>query len=113
MIRWCGSGEKTLGEMVGFGGLLGTNVETQCIRILREFIKVTLAKTPSNGGMEPEPAIFCNQARLQVERLGHPLSDKTVNLHFVLPSECSGTSHISFVIYNMGRDAHWVSGRIQ
>ena len=49
VIRWCGSGEKTLGEMVGFGGLLGTNVETQCIRILREFIKVTLAKTPSNG----------------------------------------------------------------
>lgn len=55
------------------------------------------------GDMEPEPTIFYNQARPQVERLGHQPSDKTINLQFALPSECSGTSHISFVICNMGR----------
>lgn len=55
------------------------------------------------GDMEPEPSTFCNKARPQVERLGYQPSSKTVNLQFVLPLECSGASHISFVIYNIGR----------
>lgn len=32
------------------------------------------------GDMEPELAIFCSQARIQVEGLGHQHSHKTFNL---------------------------------
>jgi hypothetical protein len=59
-------------------------------------LQVTLAKTPSNGcggrvAMEPELAIFCNQARTQLKVLGNQPRHKTFNLQFVLSAECSGT----------------------
>lgn len=41
-------------------------------------------------GMEPEPAVFYNQARLPKEGLGHQPSHKTFNLQFVLPIRYRG-----------------------
>jgi hypothetical protein len=40
--------------------------------------------------VEPELAIFCNQASLPVVRLGHQPSHKTFDLQFVLPARCAG-----------------------
>lgn len=48
---------------------------------------MTLAKTPSNGRLDPELTIFCNQARPQVEGLWHHPRHKTFNLQFVVPTE--------------------------
>jgi len=47
-------------------------------------------------GLEPEVVIFCNQARPQVEGLGHQPRHKTFDLQLVLPVEYSGikTKHI-------------------
>ena len=39
--------------------------------VVQEPVRVTSGKTPSNGGKQFEPAIFCNQARLPVVGLGH------------------------------------------
>lgn len=50
-----------------------------------------LAKAPSKGEKEPEPAAFCDQTMPETEGLGHQLSHKTSDLQFVLSAECSGT----------------------
>lgn len=57
-------------------------------------MRVTLEKTPSNGGgggvgAQSEAAIFCNQARLPVLRLSHQPSHKTFNLRSVLHARCA------------------------
>ena len=51
-----------------------------------ESMTVTLVKSLLMGGLDPEPVTFCNQARLQVEGLGHQPSHKTFDLQFVLPA---------------------------
>jgi hypothetical protein len=38
--------------------------------------------------IEPEPVIFCNQARVPVEGLEHQPSHKTFDLKFDLPTRC-------------------------
>lgn len=42
------------------------------------------------GDTESEPDIFYNWKRPQVETLGHELRNKTLDLTFALPAECSG-----------------------
>ena len=68
--------------------------------------------------MEPEPDVFCNQARPQVEELGHQPSHKPFDLQFVLPVECSGTGaqwnpyqrhQRDFIQQLMGTDAEYHS----
>lgn len=45
---------------------------------------------------EPERTIFCNEARLPVEELGHQASLKAFDLEYVLPSRCAEVK----VVYN-------------
>lgn len=40
--------------------------------------------------MDPEPAIFCNQARLPMVGLGHQLIHKILNLQPVVPTRFAG-----------------------
>ena len=51
---------------------------------------MTLAKTPSDGGMESEIAISCKQIRLPVEGLGHQWSHRTLEPQFFLPERSTG-----------------------
>lgn len=51
---------------------------------------MTLVRTtPGDVDMESELAIFCDQARLPLEGLGHKPSHKTFDLQFVLPTKCA------------------------
>ena len=43
-------------------------------------MRLILVKTLVMGDTEPELAIFCNEARLPVEGLGHESSHKTFDL---------------------------------
>ena len=43
-------GEKILGEKPGFGEDFGVKLETKCNGNSIESMRVTIAKTPSNGG---------------------------------------------------------------
>lgn len=53
-------------------------------------MRITLNKSSSNGGMEPEQTIFCNQAILPQEESGHQPNQKTFNLQFGLPARYAG-----------------------
>lgn len=44
------------------------------------------SKYPSNGEFESEMAIYCNQARLPMERFGEQLSPQIFNPIFVQPT---------------------------
>lgn len=46
-------------------------------------MRATLAQTPSNGNIEPEPAISSNQTRYPIEGFGWETSHKIFNLQFV------------------------------
>jgi hypothetical protein len=39
---------------------------------------------------EPEPAIFCNQAKFPMVRLGHQQSHRAVYKQTALPARCAG-----------------------
>lgn len=49
---------------------------------------MTPVKTPVTGGVWPEHAVFCDQARLPVEELVYQLRHITFDLKFVLPIGC-------------------------
>lgn len=77
---------KTTGTWRHFTG----EVETQFNGNSTESARVILANTSVMSSPEPEPGIFYNQARCQVEGLGPKLGHKTFDLQFILPEECSG-----------------------
>ena len=52
-------------------------------------MRMSPAKTPSNGDMKQEMAIYCNQARLPMEGVGHQPSHKTLDPQFVMPTRCA------------------------
>jgi hypothetical protein len=77
--------ERVLGKRIGIGGV-GTHLwdeqETWDKGNFQEFVLMTLAKTPSNGGYGTEIANSCNQKRLRMERFGHQPSHRTLDSQF-------------------------------
>jgi hypothetical protein len=73
-------GERILGETTGIGRHLWDKLEIQVNGNFQESMKVTLARTPSNGGTQSEQATSCSQARLPVEGLGHQATHTTFNV---------------------------------
>ena len=82
---------KTKGERTGIG--VGESLgQTRNLDFgnSQESIRVTLAKTHSSTGYEPEMATSYNQARLPMEGWGHRLSHTTFNTQVFLPIRCAG-----------------------
>lgn len=48
------------------------------------------------GDKEPEPVIFCNQARLPMDGLGHQPSHKISDLQFVEHGRYSGVRRVVY-----------------
>lgn len=66
-------------------GHLGGDVETP-----RNLQQGALRRLLVMGNVEPEPTIFCNQARIPVVGRRYQPNRKTFHLRFILPAKCAG-----------------------
>lgn len=82
-----GCGGRVLGEMTRTEGLSGRGrslVQWKLPGIHEEDTR----ENSYMGDTEPELSIFCNQAWLPVQGLGHQPSHRTFDLQFALPARC-------------------------
>ena len=87
--RWQSSGREYW-ETTEMADHLGDYIETWCNGNSQESTEVTQIRLLAIEHIEPDLAIFCNQARLLVERLVHQCSHITFDLNFVLHTRCAG-----------------------
>lgn len=74
--------------MTGIEGHLGDNVETSAVETPWNLQDWPYQRLLVMGDMDPEPAIFSNQARFLKAELAPKPRHKTFNLQSVLPPRC-------------------------
>lgn len=83
-------------------------LETQDNENSQESMRVTLAKIPGKGDVEPE-MYSCNQAGLPKEGFGHQPSHKIFNLQHVLLIRCGGIN-VAQKLWNWSSLTHDMRG---